>query len=133
MPIASACAKGTITKDKDLSWEEFAEVAHHLATALRESDWPEEWIDNHIKFWLALESHPWRHGHCQISKHALLAYQARVHHKWHDMLAIPHSFNLMHINTMLLMQIRDELVHTAHMAELELLKQASPLLPPTCH
>ncbi|KAI6008962.1 hypothetical protein EDC04DRAFT_2549833, partial [Pisolithus marmoratus] len=75
VPIASACSKSTMIKDEDLSWEEFAEAAHRLTTVMRENDWPEEWVDNHIKFWLALESHPWRHGHCEISKCALLAYQ----------------------------------------------------------
>ncbi|KAI6039374.1 hypothetical protein EDC04DRAFT_2542823, partial [Pisolithus marmoratus] len=111
VPIASTCSKSTMIKDEDLSWEEFAEAAHHLTTAMRENGWPEEWVDNHIKFWLALESHPWRHGHCKISKCVLLAYQARVRCNWHDTLATPHSFNITHINAMLLTQIRDELVH----------------------
>ncbi|KAI6039391.1 hypothetical protein EDC04DRAFT_2603253 [Pisolithus marmoratus] len=84
IPLATAQAKGSAMKDEDLSWEEFSEAVHHLATAMRENDWPEERIDSHIKFWLALKSHPWRHGICEI---------------------------------------RDELVHTAHIAELELLKQ----------
>ncbi|KAI6000106.1 hypothetical protein EDD15DRAFT_2160344, partial [Pisolithus albus] len=129
VPLAAAQAKGSITRDEDLSWEEFSEATHRLATAMRENDWPEERIASHVKFWLALESHPWRHGHCEISKRALLAYQARVRRKWHDTLATPHSFNIAHINTTLLMQIRDELVHSARVAELETLKQVSPTPP----
>ncbi|KAI6018286.1 hypothetical protein EDC04DRAFT_2547544, partial [Pisolithus marmoratus] len=34
IPIASVHAKGTVTKDKDLSWEVFAEAVHRLATAM---------------------------------------------------------------------------------------------------
>ncbi|KAI5982413.1 hypothetical protein EDD15DRAFT_2400498 [Pisolithus albus] len=123
VPLAAAQAKGTITMDEDLSWEEFAEAAHRLATAMRENEWPEDRVDSHIKFWIALEGHPWRHGHCEISKHALLTYQARVRRKWHDTLATPHSFNIALINTTLLSQIRDELVHSAQVAQLESLKQ----------
>ncbi|KAI6027163.1 hypothetical protein EDC04DRAFT_2573124 [Pisolithus marmoratus] len=130
VPLATAKAKWSVMKDKDLSWEEFSEAAHCLATAMRENNWPKERIDSHIKFWLALESHPWRHGICEISKWALLAYQAQVRHKWHDTLATPHSFNIAHINTTLLTQIRDELVHTACIAKLESLKQVSPSLNP---
>ncbi|KAI6144847.1 hypothetical protein EDD17DRAFT_1437413, partial [Pisolithus thermaeus] len=81
--LAAVQAKGTVTTDEDLSWEEFVEVAHQLATAMKENEWPEDRIDSHIKFWLTLEGHPWRHGHCEISKQALLTYQAHVQHKWH--------------------------------------------------
>ncbi|KAI5988131.1 hypothetical protein EDC04DRAFT_2588829, partial [Pisolithus marmoratus] len=68
VPLATAQAKGLITKDEDLSWEEFSEAAHQLTTAMRENDWPEERVDSHIKFWLALKSHLWRHSICEISK-----------------------------------------------------------------
>ncbi|KAI6008467.1 hypothetical protein EDC04DRAFT_2582065, partial [Pisolithus marmoratus] len=105
IPLAAVQAKGTVTADEDLSWEEFTEVAHWLATAMRENKWPEDWINSHIKFWLALEGHPWRHGHCEISKHALLTYQAHVQCKWHDTLTTPHSFNIALINPTLLSQI----------------------------
>ncbi|KAI5991840.1 hypothetical protein EDD15DRAFT_2147452, partial [Pisolithus albus] len=75
VPLATAQAKGSVTKDEDLSWEEFSEAAHRLVTAMRENSWPDERVDSHVKFWLALESHPWRHGSCEISKRALLTYQ----------------------------------------------------------
>ncbi|KAI6161889.1 hypothetical protein EDD17DRAFT_1508740 [Pisolithus thermaeus] len=65
--LAAAQAKGAVTADEDLSWEEFTEAAHCLATAMRENKWLEDRIDNHIKFWLAFEGHPWRHSNCEIS------------------------------------------------------------------
>ncbi|KAI6027142.1 hypothetical protein EDC04DRAFT_2573143, partial [Pisolithus marmoratus] len=68
VPLATAQMKGSTMRDEDLSWEEFSEVAHCLATTMKENDWLEERIDSHIKFWLALKSHPWRHGTCKISK-----------------------------------------------------------------
>ncbi|KAI6140619.1 hypothetical protein BKA82DRAFT_3936043, partial [Pisolithus tinctorius] len=34
IPLASAQAKGTVTKDKDLTWEEFSEATHRLANAM---------------------------------------------------------------------------------------------------
>ncbi|KAI6144276.1 hypothetical protein BKA82DRAFT_4358726 [Pisolithus tinctorius] len=123
IPLASAQAKGTVTKDKDLTWEEFSEATHRLANAMKENNWEANNISNHVKFWLALENHPWRHGHCEISKRALLVYQARVCRRWHDTLDTKQSFNIMHINDILLAQIRDELVHSAQVMELESLKQ----------
>ncbi|KIN99725.1 hypothetical protein M404DRAFT_98177, partial [Pisolithus tinctorius Marx 270] len=105
IPLASAQAKGTVTKDKDLTWEEFSEATHRLANAMKENNWEANNISNHIKFWLALENHPWRHRHCEISKRALLIYQARVHRRWHDMLDTKQSFNIMHINDIILAQI----------------------------
>ncbi|KAI6109413.1 hypothetical protein EDD16DRAFT_1487065, partial [Pisolithus croceorrhizus] len=106
-----------------------------LATAMRENEWPEDRINNHVKFWLVLEGHTWWHGHCEISKGTLLTYQAHMRHKWHDTLATPHSFNIALINPTLLLQIRDKLVHLVQVAQLELLKQVSPphLPPITIH
>ncbi|KAI6123136.1 hypothetical protein EV401DRAFT_1858311, partial [Pisolithus croceorrhizus] len=106
-----------------------------LATAMRENEWPEDRINNHVKFWLVLEGHTWWHGHCEISKGSLLTYQAHMRHKWHDTLATPHSFNIALINPTLLLQIRDKLVHLVQVAQLELLKQVSPphLPPITIH
>ncbi|KAI6114000.1 hypothetical protein F5141DRAFT_1001783, partial [Pisolithus sp. B1] len=127
IPLAAAQAKGTVTADEDLSWEEFTEAAHQLTTTMRENKWPENRINSHIKFWLVLKGHPWRHGHCEISKRALLTYQACVRCKWHDTLATPHSFNIALINPTLLLQIRDELIHSAQVTQLESLKQVSPL------
>ncbi|KAI5995974.1 hypothetical protein F5J12DRAFT_695118, partial [Pisolithus orientalis] len=34
IPLASAQAKGTVTKDEDLTWEEFSEAAHRLTNAM---------------------------------------------------------------------------------------------------
>ncbi|KAI6094490.1 hypothetical protein EDD16DRAFT_1529106 [Pisolithus croceorrhizus] len=42
IPLAAAQAKGTVITDKDLSWEELAEAAHRLTTAIRENEWPED-------------------------------------------------------------------------------------------
>ncbi|KAI6144649.1 hypothetical protein BKA82DRAFT_4358426 [Pisolithus tinctorius] len=126
VPLALAWAKGTITRDEDLTWEEFSEAAHGLANAMKENNWEADNISNHVKFWLALENHPWRHGHCEISKRALLVYQARVCRRWHDMLDTEQSFNIVHINNVLLVWIRDKLVHSAQVVELESLKQVSP-------
>ncbi|KAI6046815.1 hypothetical protein EDC04DRAFT_2557679, partial [Pisolithus marmoratus] len=42
VPLAAVQAKGAVTPDEELSWEEFAEAAHQLATAMRENEWPEE-------------------------------------------------------------------------------------------
>ncbi|KAI6139958.1 hypothetical protein BKA82DRAFT_49943, partial [Pisolithus tinctorius] len=109
--------------DKDITWEEFAEAAHRLANAMKENNWEANNINSHVKFWLALENHPWRHSHCEIGERALLVCQAQVHSRWHDTLNTEQSFNIAHINDILLVQIRDELVHSARVAELESLKQ----------
>ncbi|KIN96758.1 hypothetical protein M404DRAFT_41761, partial [Pisolithus tinctorius Marx 270] len=81
--------------DEDLTWEEFSEAAHRLANAMKENNWEANNISNHIKFWLELKNQPWRHRHCEISKRALVIYQARVCRRWHDTLDTEQSFNIM--------------------------------------
>ncbi|KAI6142013.1 hypothetical protein BKA82DRAFT_157591 [Pisolithus tinctorius] len=39
VPIAAACTKGNVTRDEDLSWEEFTKAAHHLVSAMSDSGW----------------------------------------------------------------------------------------------
>ncbi|KAI6148479.1 hypothetical protein BKA82DRAFT_120364 [Pisolithus tinctorius] len=102
IPLASAQAKGTVTKDKDITWEESAEAAHRIANTMKENNWEADNINSHVKFWLALENHPWRHSHCKISKRALLVYQAQVCRRWHDTLDTEQSCNIAHINDVLL-------------------------------
>ncbi|KAI5996840.1 hypothetical protein F5J12DRAFT_725521, partial [Pisolithus orientalis] len=47
-----------VTKDEDLTWEEFSEATHRLANAMKENNWEADNISNHVKFWLVLENHP---------------------------------------------------------------------------
>ncbi|KAI6139956.1 hypothetical protein BKA82DRAFT_29946 [Pisolithus tinctorius] len=125
VPIAATHAKGNITRDKDLSWEEFTKAAHCLVSAMKDNDWPKGQTHSHVRFWLALENHPWRHGSCNISKKALLEYQASIHCRWHNTLSTPQSFNIALINNMLLTQIQDKLVHSAWVVELNSFRQVS--------
>ncbi|KAG1735862.1 uncharacterized protein EDB91DRAFT_1238129 [Suillus paluster] len=54
--------KSAITKDKNLLWEEFNEAALHMITAMKQHKWPEDCINMHIQFWMALQNHHWRHA-----------------------------------------------------------------------
>ncbi|KIN98211.1 hypothetical protein M404DRAFT_31576 [Pisolithus tinctorius Marx 270] len=62
VPASATRDKVSIIKDKDLTWEQFGEVALCMVEAMRNHDWPEESVQMHIDFWMALESHPWCHS-----------------------------------------------------------------------
>ncbi|KAG1742889.1 hypothetical protein EDB19DRAFT_1633627 [Suillus lakei] len=69
-PKASA-----IVRDENLTWEEFNEAAPHMINMMKVYDWPEDRVDMHIQFWLALQSHHWHHANDHLKQCALLLYQ----------------------------------------------------------
>ncbi|KAG1889751.1 uncharacterized protein F5891DRAFT_965204 [Suillus fuscotomentosus] len=64
-------SKTVITKDENLSWEEFNEAAPCMITAMKQQEWPEDRINMHISFWTALQNHRWRHATDLLKQHVL--------------------------------------------------------------
>ncbi|KAI6098308.1 hypothetical protein EDD16DRAFT_1752449 [Pisolithus croceorrhizus] len=68
VPASNTRDKLAIIKDEDLSWEQFSEASVCLLSAMREHDWQQDRIDMHVRFWTALEEHPWQHSPCDHLK-----------------------------------------------------------------
>ena len=80
---AAVKAKECKVKDEHLTWEEFSQANYRMLNAMRQQDWPEERTTMVRDFWLALESHEWRHDPSEYRKRALLTYQGKIHRDWH--------------------------------------------------
>ncbi|KAG1833606.1 hypothetical protein DFJ58DRAFT_736042 [Suillus subalutaceus] len=55
-------SKTVITKDENLSWEEFNKAAPCMILAMKQQEWPEDRVNMHISFWTALQNHHWHHA-----------------------------------------------------------------------
>ena len=114
VPVAAARAKQSVVEDKDLTWAQIDEATHHMLQAMKENGWDQKRLESHLGFWMALGVHEWRHDSEEMSRKALIVYQATAWRRWHDMLGTAHSFNLKYINEELLSKIWRELMHKAH-------------------
>ena len=54
--------KAVVTKDENLSWEQFNKAAPRMITFMKTYDWPQDRTDMHVAFWTALQTHRWRHA-----------------------------------------------------------------------
>ena len=78
VPTMSTCnGKNVLTKDKDLTWEEFLEAAPCMINFMQISDWPDDHIKMFIKLWQNLQKHARRFSNDHFSKHSLLVYQGQ--------------------------------------------------------
>ncbi|KAG9310930.1 hypothetical protein JVU11DRAFT_8803 [Chiua virens] len=109
--IAAAKAKDTVIPDKDLTWAEFDEAAPRLLQAMRENGWDEERVQSHLKLWMDLSAHPFRHDSDEYGKRALIVYQDTARRRWHSLLGTPDSFDLVPVDKGMIKEIRDELLH----------------------
>ena len=74
--VVSAKAKQHVIKDKDLTWQQIDEATHCILTAMKECGWDEPCIQAHLQFWIALNTHSWRHHQDERRHRALIHYQA---------------------------------------------------------
>ncbi|KAG1793656.1 uncharacterized protein HD556DRAFT_1443445 [Suillus plorans] len=51
-----------VTKDENLSWQEFNKATPQMISMMRIQDWPEDHINMHIMFWSVLQNHHWCHS-----------------------------------------------------------------------
>jgi hypothetical protein len=101
--------KSAVTKDENISWEEFNESTPRMISAMKVHDWPQDRIDMHIQFWSALQTHRWRHALDPLKQRALLLYQGQQRRKWHLYAGSSESWSLEVLNEQLLIEAREDL------------------------
>ncbi|KAG0704008.1 hypothetical protein DFH29DRAFT_802590 [Suillus ampliporus] len=101
--------KSVVTKDENLSWEEFNEAAPHMITAMKQHEWPEDRVKMHVQFWTALQSHHWRHAFDDMKQQALLLYQSQQRRLWHLTAGGPHGWSIAELNHELILEVREEI------------------------
>lgn len=125
IPASHSRDKSAIIKDEDLTWEQFGEAGLRLINAMREHDWQRDRIDMHIKFWTALEEHPWRRSPRNHLNRALLLYQSQQRQRWHRAIGTAQGFSLAKLNEEVLKEACEELAERERNARLESLRQVS--------
>lgn len=123
--VAAAKTKDSVIQDKDLTWAQIDEAAPRMLQAMKENGWDDERVQSHLKFWMALSAHGYRHSPDEYGKHALIAYQAFSRRRWHDTLGTTSSFDLQLINEEMITTIQQDLVHKVHKAATEQAIQVS--------
>ncbi|KAG1862682.1 hypothetical protein F4604DRAFT_1882294 [Suillus subluteus] len=68
-----------ITKDENLSWEDFNEAIPRMISLMKVHDWPDDRVHMHIHFWCVLQVHRWCHAPDPLKQKALLLYQSQQH------------------------------------------------------
>ena len=116
---ASAKAKKQKVRDEHLSWEEFSQANYRMVRAMTQQEWPEEWVNMVRDFWIAFETHAWRHDTSEYCKRAQLLYQGRVCRDWHKMLGTPATFCLLSLNKDWLNELHQELLNNAYAAKID--------------
>ncbi|KAK2462561.1 hypothetical protein APHAL10511_005419 [Amanita phalloides] len=118
-------SKNGITKDEELSWEEFLKVALHMVNFMRTLEWPDMHIKMFVEFWSNLQTHNWRFSNNDFAKCALLVYQGQQRKKWHLTIGMAGGYSLAQINQDLLVKTQDNLQSQAFNKELARLSKAS--------
>ncbi|KAG1720826.1 uncharacterized protein EDB91DRAFT_1256809 [Suillus paluster] len=98
-----------ITKDENLTWEEFNEAAPCIVSFMKLHNWPNNRVNMHIQFWTALQAHRWHHAPDALKQKALLLYQSQQRHCWHLTVGTAQGWSLEEINQDLLFEAREDL------------------------
>jgi hypothetical protein len=122
--------KTVVTKDENLSWEDFNQAAPRMISTMKLQDWPEDRIDMHIHFWSALQTHRWRHAPDPLKQRALLLYQSQQRRRWHLSAGSSISWSLKNINDYLLLEAREDLFNEQCAQQTAAVLQVSPPSPP---
>ena len=118
----AARAKKNWVKDEHLSWEEFNQANYHMLNAMTQQEWLEERVAMVRDFWVALETHAWRHDTSDSWKKALLLYQGKVHRDWHKTLGTLDTFCLLPLWEDHLQDYHQELLDNAYAAKIDLIQ-----------
>ncbi|KAF8696488.1 hypothetical protein AX14_001564 [Amanita brunnescens Koide BX004] len=110
--------KQRLTRDEDLTWEEFLEATPCIVSFMRQTGWAEEHVDMLILFWSRLQMHDWRFSRDEFSKQALLVYQGQQRKRWHLAIGSSSAWSLALINKTVLKKTKDLLFDEARVAEL---------------
>jgi ribosomal protein S15P/S13E len=115
--------KSVITKDENLSWEEFNEAAPRMITAMKLNDWPEDRVLMHVQFWTALQNHRWRHSFDELQRRALLLYQSQQRRLWHLTAGTLQGWSIAELNHELILEAREEIFNLQRTKALASLSQ----------
>ncbi|KAI6010203.1 hypothetical protein BKA83DRAFT_4068894 [Pisolithus microcarpus] len=126
VPASNTRDKSAIIRDEDLTWEQFGEASVRFLEAMREHNWQEDRVEMHVKFWTALENHPWHHSPLNLLKRALLLYQSQQRQKWHQAIGTVQAFSLAKLNVGVLNHTSEELHARECNEQLDNLRQVSP-------
>jgi hypothetical protein len=116
-------SKAVVTKDENLTWEDFNEAAPRMILAMKQQDWPEDRINMHISFWTALQNHCWRHAFDTLKQRALLLYQSQQRRMWHLTAGGPHGWTIAELSQDLIQEAREEIFNTDRDQALAALRQ----------
>ena len=120
--------KEGVTKDDDLTWEEFLEAAPRAINFMSIAGWPEDHVRMFVEFWSNLQKHEWRFSSDRFSKRALLVYQGQQRRRWHLTIGTGRGWSLAQINQDILVKTRDNLFTQARNSELAKLTKVCILL-----
>lgn len=112
--------KVQVTKDENLTWEQFNESAPRMVASMKQNDWPDDRINMHITFWSALQNHRWRHDFDIHKQRALLLYQAQQRRHWHLAIGSSNSWSLARINQELLNEAQETVFNQFRQQQLSL-------------
>ncbi|KAG1843035.1 hypothetical protein F4604DRAFT_1960735 [Suillus subluteus] len=98
-----------IVRDENLSWEDFNEAIPCMIASMKMHNWPEDRVSMHIQFWVALQTHHWRHAPDVLKQRALLLYQAQQRRWWHMTIGTAQSWSLEELNQDLITEACEEL------------------------
>ena len=100
----------SVVEDNKLSWDDFCIAAPHMISAISWSEWPPDQINMMTKFWMNINTHPYRLLRDPLDQNTLLLYQAEQRKLWHQAINSPgHRYDLLQINEELLHQTKDRL------------------------
>ena len=116
---ASTKAKKQKVRDEHLSWEEFSQANYRMVGAMMQQEWLEERVNMVRDFWIAFETHAWRHDTSEYRKRVLLLYQGRVRRDWHKTLGTSATFCLLPLNEDRLNELHQELLDNAYAAKID--------------
>ncbi|KAG1725132.1 hypothetical protein EDD22DRAFT_932971 [Suillus occidentalis] len=99
--------KSTITRDENLSWEQFNEAAPRMIIAMKQHEWPKD---------RRSRTTCWRHSFDTLKQRALLLYQRG-----------PFGWTIAELNHELILEAREEIFNQDRDTALAALKQSSSL------
>ncbi|KAG1809107.1 uncharacterized protein BJ212DRAFT_1279841 [Suillus subaureus] len=81
--VASKPSK-QVVPDRFLSPVDFAQAVPRVVAALKEHDWPNQWVLMLARFWVAIMTHQYWNSNDQIAQQALMIYQEEQQRAWHN-------------------------------------------------
>lgn len=121
-PVSALRASKNVIQDIDLTWRQMEIAKTTLIQQITKCGWPEKTVLSFAHFFMNIEVHQYRQR--TYREQALLIYQARVRHEWHDRMKQNQGFNISNINETLLQAIHCKLMDKK---QAESIEEVSPI------